>query len=79
MRLSPLQRYEQSINNDDFTRDEQQYQAMCYLDELYYQLNVSTQRKKGFFSFLKAKPVAPKGLYMWGGVGLSSLYAACPS
>ena len=69
MRLSPLQRYEQTIKNDDFTRDEQQYQAMCYLDELYYQLNVSAQRKKGFFSFLKAKPVAPKGLYMWGGVG----------
>ena len=69
MRLSPLQRYEQAINNDDFTRDEQQYQAMSYLDDLYHQLNASAQRKKGFFSFLKAKPVAPKGLYMWGGVG----------
>lgn len=51
MRLSPLQRYEQAINNDDFTRDEQQYQAMSYLDDLYHQLNASAQRKKGFLAF----------------------------
>ena len=69
MSLSPLQRYEQAISTDEFTRDEQQYQAMSYLDELYHQLNSSVEQKKGFFSFLKAKPVAPKGLYMWGGVG----------
>ena len=69
MSLSPLQRYEQVISTDEFTRDEQQYQAMSYLDELYHQLNNSVEQKKGFFSFLKSKPTALKGLYMWGGVG----------
>ena len=69
MPLSPLQRYEKAISTDDFTRDEQQYQAMSYLDDLYHQINAGVEQKKGFFSFLKAKPVAPKGLYMWGGVG----------
>ena len=69
MSLSPLQRYEQAISTDEFTRDEQQYQAMSYLDGLYHQLNDSVAQKKGFFSFLKSKPAAPKGLYMWGGVG----------
>ncbi len=69
MRLSPLQRYEQAISSGDFTRDEQQYQAMSYLDNLYHELNASAEQKKGFFSFLKSKPEAPKGLYMWGGVG----------
>lgn len=69
MSLSPLQRYEQAVSTDDFTRDEQQFQAMSYLDEIYHQLINSAEQKKGFFSFLKAKPTAPKGLYMWGGVG----------
>lgn len=69
MRLSPLQRYEQAINTDDFTRDEQQYAAMSYLDTLYYELKSRSEQKKSFFSFLKAKPAPPKGLYMWGGVG----------
>lgn len=69
MSLSPLQRYEQAISTDDFTRDEQQYQAMSYLDDLYQQLNNSEPQKKGIFGFLKAKPTVPKGLYMWGGVG----------
>ena len=69
MRLSPLQRYEQAIVANDFTRDEQQYEAMSYLDDLCHQLNNTVQEKKGFFSFLKSKPPAPKGIYMWGGVG----------
>ena len=69
MNLSPLQRYEQAINSDEFTRDEQQYQAMSYLDQVYQQLKDNAQEKKGFFSFLKSDPKPPKGLYMWGGVG----------
>ena len=69
MSLSPLQRYEQAISTDEFTRDEQQYQAMSYLDELYHQLNSSVEQKKGFFFFFLTKPVAPKGLDLWGWVG----------
>ena len=69
MRLSPLQRYEQAISSEDFTRDEQQYIAMSYLDDLYHKLNNTVEEKKGIFGFFKSKPTAPKGLYMWGGVG----------
>ena len=69
MSLSPLQRYEQAISTDEFTPDEQQFEAMSYLDNLYHQLNEGSEQKKSFFSFLKSKPEAPKGLYMWGGVG----------
>lgn len=67
--LSPLQRYEKAVSSDDFTRDEQQYQAMSYLDGIYHELNKNSQNKKGLFGFLKSNPEPPKGLYMWGGVG----------
>ncbi|MGP4715171.1 cell division protein ZapE [Psychrobacter sp. T6-6] len=69
MSLSPLQRYEKAVSTDEFTRDEQQFQAMSSLDEIYHQLINSAPQKKGFFGFLKSKPVVPTGLYMWGGVG----------
>ena len=67
--LSPLQRYENAINSGDFTRDEQQFEAMSYLDGIYHELKRNQQNKKGLFGFLKSDPVPPKGLYMWGGVG----------
>lgn len=67
--LSPLQRYEKAVNSGDFTRDEQQFKAMSYLDGIYHELNSNQQHKKGFFGFLKSDPIPPKGLYMWGGVG----------
>lgn len=67
--MSPLQRYEQAIESGDFTRDEQQYQAMQYLDGIYHELNNNKDHKKGLFGFLKSTPTPPKGLYMWGGVG----------
>lgn len=66
---SPLQRYEQAISTDEFSRDEQQYQAMSYLDDVYHALIKNSQEKKGLFSFFKSEPKPPKGLYMWGGVG----------
>ncbi|WP_227429600.1 cell division protein ZapE [Psychrobacter sp. I-STPA6b] len=69
MNLSPLQRYEQAISSGEFTRDEQQFAAMSYLDQVYHTLQENAEEKKGFFSFLKSDPKPPKGLYMWGGVG----------
>ncbi|MDO5768646.1 MAG: cell division protein ZapE [Psychrobacter sp.] len=69
MPLSPLQRYEKAVNSGDFTRDEQQFQAMRYLDDIYQQLQHNQQQKKGLFGFLRPDPEPPKGLYMWGGVG----------
>lgn len=69
MTLSPLQRYEKAVATDDYTRDDQQFAAMSYLDALCHELNHFVPPKKGLFSFFQAKPVPPKGLYMWGGVG----------
>lgn len=68
---TPLQRYEAAIATGDFTHDEVQYQAMQYLDEVYHQLIQPKPEKKGLFGFFKSDPAptAPKGLYMWGGVG----------
>lgn len=51
MSLSPLQRYEQAVSTDEFTRDEQQYQAMSYLDELHHQLTSRVEQKKAFLVF----------------------------
>lgn len=67
--LSPLQRYQRAISGDEFTRDEQQYQAMQYMDEIHQQLLANAEQKKGLFGFFKADPKPAKGLYMWGGVG----------
>lgn len=67
--LSPLQRYQKAIDSGEFSHDDQQYQAMSYLDDIYHELIKINAEKKGFFSFLKADPKPPKGLYMWGGVG----------
>lgn len=51
MSLSPLQRYEQAVSTDDFTRDEQQFQAMSYLDEIYHQLINSAEQKRDSLAF----------------------------
>ncbi|WP_019520469.1 cell division protein ZapE [Faucicola boevrei] len=65
---SPLQRYEQALQSGNFSEDAQQRQAMTYLDNVYHQIIKNRADQKGFFSFLKSYR-APKGLYMWGGVG----------
>ena len=68
MTLSPLQHYEQALQSGNFSEDSQQRQAMTYLDNVYHQIVQGRESQKGFFSFLK-RYEAPKGLYMWGGVG----------
>ncbi|ELA08650.1 AFG1 family ATPase [Moraxella macacae 0408225] len=65
---SPLQRYEQALQSGSFSEDNQQRQAMTYLDNVYHQIIKNRTAQKGFFGFLKSYQ-APKGLYMWGGVG----------
>ncbi|MCL1622862.1 cell division protein ZapE [Moraxella sp. Tifton1] len=68
---TPLERYQAALATGNFSEDPIQRQAMGYLDELYHQIiKMDGDTKRGFFaSLFKSKPVPPKGLYMWGGVG----------
>lgn len=68
LNLSPLQRYQAAIQSGEFSEDEQQRNAMTYLDGVYQQILANHAKSKGLFSFLR-KIEPPKGLYMWGGVG----------
>jgi len=77
--LSPLLRYQQDLERDDFSYDASQEIAVKHLQRLYDDL-VEDQKpapKAGFFNKLFAKPVAKtpvKGLYFWGGVGRGKTY-----
>lgn len=65
--MSPQKRYSELLQSGQFSPDEIQQKAVAYLDELYHAI-LNHDQPKGFFSFFK-KSTAPKGLYMWGGVG----------
>ncbi|UNU73190.1 AFG1 family ATPase [Moraxella nasovis] len=68
---SPLQRYNEALATGNFSQDDVQATAVAYLDELYHTIVANnSEQNQGFFAKLfKSKPTAPKGLYMWGGVG----------
>ncbi|MPX31530.1 AFG1 family ATPase [Moraxella catarrhalis] len=55
----------------DFSEDAVQLAAVTYMDNLYHEIIKSQDSSGGgwFSSLFKSKPVMPKGLYMWGGVG----------
>jgi len=79
--MTPKQRYEQDLKRSDFQRDEAQANAVNALDALYHQLTdyvntpvVRPSRWKKFLGKKEQKPVLPKGLYFWGGVGRGKTY-----
>lgn len=82
MNLSPLARYQQDLQRDDFRQDASQQQAVQYLQNLYERLVASWQREQestplgAFFKkVLKGEKQEPiKGLYFWGGVGRGKTY-----
>jgi cell division protein ZapE len=61
--LSPFELYQRQLEQEGFVADPAQCEALEQLDQLYYQLDVSSSRWKG------RKEVRPKGLYLWGDVG----------
>lgn len=66
----PLKKYQNAIETDDFHHDEQQFQAISYMDDICQQIFDYREKNKGVMSLLKLKSSKPpKGLYMWGGVG----------
>lgn len=68
---TPLERYQAALATGDFSEDAVQLAAVTYMDNLYHEI-IKSQDSSGsgwFSSLFKSKPVMPKGLYMWGGVG----------
>ncbi len=72
---SPLQRYQQDIENNGFSNDEAQRRAMTALDQLYFRLLENENNSSNLLSRIFKKGNKPiKGLYMWGGVGRGKTY-----
>lgn len=68
--LSPQKRYDEALATGNFSHDDVQAKAVAYLDKLHHEIMANQNENQGFFaSLFKSKPTAPKGLYMWGGVG----------
>ncbi|OAV05041.1 putative ATPase [Moraxella catarrhalis] len=68
---TPLERYQAALATGDFSEDAVQLAAVTYMDNLYHEIIKSQDSSGGgwFSNLFKSKPVMPKGLYMWGGVG----------
>lgn len=68
---TPLERYQAALATGDFSEDAVQLAVVTYMDNLYHEIIKSQDSSGGgwFSSLFKSKPVMPKGLYMWGGVG----------
>ena len=66
--MSVIERYERLLDAGELRPDEDQRKAVAHLDRLARELQ--SERKAGLWSRLTGKKAAaPKGIYMWGGVG----------
>lgn len=76
MSLTPLQRYQLDLRQENFVADECQAQAVEKLQALHDLLIAAGQKKIGFFNRLvrNRQAVAVKGIYFWGGVGRGKTY-----
>ena len=78
MLMTPLQRYQQDIDNALIETDQAQYNAVNQLDVIFKNLlNSPKSEKNSLFKrlFNKKQPLVPvTGLYMWGGVGRGKTY-----
>jgi len=66
---SVLQRYEALIDAGELTEDPDQKCAVLALNRLQSELEAVPKRGSILWRALSGKPAAPKGIYMWGGVG----------
>ena len=82
IKLSPIAKYKQDLQQDDFLFDAAQENAVKHLQRLYEDLLAKPVAVSGFKKVLNrwkkvySKPeIAPvKGLYFWGGVGRGKTY-----
>jgi cell division protein ZapE len=82
IKLSPLAKYKQDLQRDDFLYDPAQENAVKHLQRLYEELLAQPVEVSGFKKILSGwkkiykppskKPI--KGLYFWGGVGRGKTY-----
>ncbi|CAM3503313.1 AFG1-like ATPase [Vibrio aerogenes CECT 7868] len=79
--MTPKQRYHYDLANNAFQIDSAQSDAIDMLDELHLRLTeyqAPQVETRSFFSKLLRKkpaaPSAPKGIYLWGGVGRGKTY-----
>ncbi|MEM9530521.1 MAG: cell division protein ZapE [Pseudomonadota bacterium] len=70
----PVQRYEEHIARRGFTRDPAQEEAINALQQLWVTLNKPAERLGWLDRLRGAAPEAPRGLYLWGGVGRGKTY-----
>ena len=82
IKLSPLDKYKQDLQKDDFLFDAAQENAVKHLQRLYEDMQVKPLEVSGFKKVLnkwkkvyrksESKPIV--GLYFWGGVGRGKTY-----
>ena len=70
MSATPETRYQYNLTTNGFIEDLAQKQAVQVLERLYHQL-VKPEKKVSFLKrmFYESGSQAPKGVYLWGGVG----------
>jgi cell division protein ZapE len=66
---TPLARYDALVAAGELRPDSDQSTTVLRLDALAQQLSAAPVRSGLFARFLRHAPAAPRGIYMWGGVG----------
>jgi len=76
--MTPIQRYQQDLQREDFSFDLAQQQAVELLQDLYDRLQLQRDRRPSLaarlLGLLRPAPAPVRGLYMWGGVGRGKTY-----
>ena len=80
--LSPIEKYQQDLNRDDFQYDTAQENAVKHLQRLFEDLQHKPLPVTGFKKVFnrwkrvvaKSEPKAIQGIYFWGGVGRGKTY-----
>ncbi|MEN9725754.1 MAG: hypothetical protein RL434_120 [Pseudomonadota bacterium] len=71
--MTPLARYRAESARPDFQPDPDQIAALTRLERLHGELLAAESQKSAGFAWLRRRlqprPAAPRGLYLWGGVG----------
>ncbi len=80
--MNTLDQYRALVAGAELRPDATQAAAAARLAALELQLEVAPPRGSSLWHFSKHKPVAPRGIYLWGGVGrgksmLMDLFYAC--
>lgn len=67
--MTPLDYYQEQVNQGKIFTDPQQLSALSQLQKLYFDLLQENKHRLSWLSWLR-KPKLLKGIYLWGGVGI---------